>query len=228
MNIFDKIYLAIETWRFNRQPFKEGKCVVINSGGYDSVVVLHEMKAQGFEVYSMFFDYGQKAAKREALCASIWARRVNAKEHIEMKISLPWVTSCLMKGDNSQYTYVPGRNLILLSYALSYAEEIDASVVAYGATKQIPGPNFFPDAAPKFISYLDKIGKYTAGIQVLAPLILLNKMEVYRYGWKKYRIDPRRNDIHSCYEEEKCGICEKCLDEAKAIAMGIFEEDNHD
>ena len=59
------------------------KAVVIYSGGMDSFTILNKAKAEGFDLYAITFDYGQKHTKEIE-----FAKQVCLELGIEHKLSL--------------------------------------------------------------------------------------------------------------------------------------------
>ena len=120
------------------------KAVVLLSGGMDSAVTLFIAKKNGYKPYCLTFDYSQRH-KKEILFAKKVAKSTRCG-CVVLKIGLPWKSSALLdknikvpenrkfsdKG-NIPLTYVPARNTIFLSFALSYAEAIGAEAVFIGA-----------------------------------------------------------------------------------------------
>ena len=106
------------------------KAVILLSGGLDSSTTLYGAIAQGYDCHCLIFDYGQKH-KKEIIQAKTLARMAGCKS-VCVKISLPWKGSALLDNKisiprgralNTQgipVTYVPGRNIIFLSFAASY------------------------------------------------------------------------------------------------------------
>src|SRR3989338_4294147 len=138
------------------------KAVVLLSGGLDSAATLYFAKKQGYKCFCLIFDYGQRH-KKEINAAKKIAQVANCKSKI-IKIKLPWKGSALLdKKINipvgikvSKYqsikeipsTYVPARNIIFLSFALSYAEAIGADAIFIGANSiDYSG---YPDCRPEF------------------------------------------------------------------------------
>ncbi|MCX5696976.1 MAG: 7-cyano-7-deazaguanine synthase [Candidatus Omnitrophica bacterium] len=133
------------------------KAIVLLSGGLDSATTLYIAKKQKFKCLCLIFDYGQRH-RREIVSAKKIARSAGCKWQI-VKISLPWKGSSLLDKSiaftndqprlpsdtrggqglttNDQAgipnTYVPGRNIIFLSFALSCAEAIGAQAIFIGA-----------------------------------------------------------------------------------------------
>ena len=105
------------------------KAVVLSSGGLDSTTCLGIAKSEGYEIYSLSFNYGQRH-KKELECAKQVADYFKAKEHIIMEFNLrAWGGSALTEDiavpeqrglhemtKEIPITYVPGRNIIFLSF----------------------------------------------------------------------------------------------------------------
>ena len=117
------------------------KAVILLSGGLDSTTTLSFAKKRGFKCYALIFDYGQRH-KREIRSAVAVAKRAKIPYQL-LKIDLPWKGSSLLdrrekiparsSSRGIPSTYVPARNTIFLSFALSYAEAIGAKAIFIGA-----------------------------------------------------------------------------------------------
>src|SRR5208283_5339375 len=135
------------------------KAVILLSGGLDSSTTLYYAAQQGYTCYCLIFDYGQKH-KKEIIQAKRIAR-TRCAESVCVKISLPWKGSALLDRKISipqgraldakdiPVTYVPGRNIIFLSFAASYAEAIGADTIFIGANAV--DYSGYPDCRPEFI-----------------------------------------------------------------------------
>jgi len=203
---------------------KPRRAVVLLSGGLDSATVLYLAQNKGYEVTCLIFDYGQHH-KKEIEAAKRIAREAKAGYRIE-KIRLAWGGSSLL-GSGSKIprhhkrrlnqvpsTYVPARNIIFLSFALSFAEASGASAVFIGAhTQDYSG---YPDCRPEFLKAFRRAaalgtasGVNKRGIRIIAPLINKNKSGIIKAGLKlgvPYHLS------WSCYEgkEAPCGRCDSC------------------
>ncbi len=197
--------------------------IVLLSGGLDSATVLgiadHEME----RVSALTFVYGQKADK-EVECAKRLAEHYGVEEHIVLSIPLADVTrSSLLKGgeeipfEESEVipsTYVPARNIILLSYALSYAEAIDADSIYIGANAvDFSG---YPDCRPEFYEAFQKVvnegtRKCVEGdsINIRVPLQNMSKKEIIK---KADELEVPLELTWSCYRDgnKACGKCDSC------------------
>ncbi|NQT29625.1 MAG: 7-cyano-7-deazaguanine synthase QueC [Candidatus Saganbacteria bacterium] len=203
------------------------KAVVLLSGGLDSTTTLYLAKKQGYSCQALIFDYGQRH-KRELKSAVAVAKRAKVAYQI-IKISLPWKGSSLLdkkskiperkilKGIPS--TYVPARNLIFLSFALSYAEAIGAKTIFIGANAiDFSG---YPDCRPSFYKAFQKViktGTKAKKIKVKTPLIYLTKAQIVALGKK---LKAPLEMTWSCYKGGKrpCGVCDSCKLRDAAIAQ---------
>lgn len=204
------------------------KAVVLLSGGLDSATVLYQAKADGCECYAISFDYQQRH-QRELQSATDIARCVGVKEHQVVSFDLrQWGGSALTDDDldlpahrsleemsqNIPITYVPARNTIFLSFALSYAE-------AKGAQRVYIGVNAldysgYPDCRPDYIEAMQKVfelgtkqGREGQAIEIVTPLINLKKTAIIELG---NQLGVPWEQTWSCYAggDVACGFCDSC------------------
>ena len=198
------------------------KAIVLLSGGIDSTTTLYYAKKQGFKCHALIFDYGQRHRK-EVIRASRISRLSGTPFQI-IKIKLPWKGSSLldkkmklpalrsMKEISKKIpsTYVPARNTIFLSFALSYAEAIGASKIFIGANAiDFSG---YPDCRPSFYRAFQKVAKEgtkVKKIKIEVPLIKMSKAQIIKLGLK---LKAPLQLTWSCYKGGKkpCGVCDSC------------------
>ncbi len=214
------------------------KAIVLLSGGLDSAVTLYFAKSKGFNCQCLAFDYGQRH-RRELQAAQKISRLTKCPLTI-IKIILPWGGSSLLeqkiKLPSSKHpvpnvipsTYVPGRNIIFLSFALSFAESIGARAIFIGAHAQ--DYSGYPDCRPEFyrafkkvISSGTKAGVQDKGIEINTPLINKTKAEIIRLGNK---LGVPFELTWSCYQGAKkpCGKCDSCYFRNKGFREAGIEE----
>ncbi len=201
--------------------------IVLLSGGLDSATLLYYVKRR-FNPLALVFLYGQRHRKELNSALKIAkACRVKAKR---VKVDFPEVGSALLDtrlklpGRLSRkipITYVPGRNIVFLSIALSYAE-------AYGIDKIFIGVNAidysgYPDCRPEFIRAFNrmvklgtKAGVESRPVKIVAPFINLKKSEIIKIG---VSLGVPYELTWSCYagEEKPCGRCDSCRLRAKGF-----------
>ena len=201
------------------------KAVILLSGGLDSATVLAMAKAEGFELYALSFNYGQRHS-----CELEAARQVAAAagaRHLVMEIILrSWGGSALTDdaiavpdaadSHGIPATYVPARNLIFLSFATAWAEVLGARDIFIGVNSV--DYSGYPDCRPAFISSFAETARLgTAAVdenwkyEIHAPLQNLTKSEIIRAG-VALGVDYRLTT--SCYhpdaEGRSCGRCASC------------------
>ena len=204
------------------------KAVVLLSGGLDSVTTLYFAKKAGFSCHCLIFDYGQRH-KKEISAAKKIAQNLKCPFRV-IKISLPWKGSSLLdanlaiphrRSGKIPATYVPGRNIIFLSFALSYAEAIAAKAIFIGAHAQ--DYSGYPDCRPEFFQAFDKVisrgtkaGVEKKGIKIKTPLINKTKAQIIRLG---NSLGVPFNLTWSCYRggSRPCGKCDSCYYRAKGF-----------
>jgi 7-cyano-7-deazaguanine synthase len=207
---------------------KEKKAVVLFSGGLDSTTVLYYAMNRGYNCTCLLFDYGQKH-KKELLSAIKIVKSVNAKHSI-VRISLPWSNDVLTNKDKKvpihkilsksiPPTYVPGRNILFLSYALSYAQSINSESIFIGVNS-VDFSNY-PDCTPDFIKAYNNVLKVLkTKIMVRAPLLKMNKAQIIKLGTKlkvpyEYTWTCYNGYDTPCMECDSCKLRRKGFKEAK-------------
>ena len=203
--------------------------VVLLSGGIDSTTTLAIAMAQGYATYALSFRYGQRH-EREIAAATKIAIALGVHEHRVAEIDLRIVGGSALTDtidvpkNRAQseiaagvpITYVPARNTIFLSYALAWAEVLDASDIFIGVNAL--DYSGYPDCRPEFITAFENLAKLAtkAGVEgqrfrIHAPLISLSKAEIIRRG-AELGID--FSLTHSCYDPtadgRACGRCDSC------------------
>jgi 7-cyano-7-deazaguanine synthase len=201
------------------------KAVVLLSGGLDSATTLYYAKAKGFAPQCLTFDYGQRHGK-EIVSARRLARRAGCPSQV-VTIRLPWQGSSLLdknaplprrrtfKPGAIPSTYVPGRNIIFLSFAASFAEAAGARAIFIGANAV--DYSGYPDCRPEFFAAFQKAlarglkaGVEKRPVKIYAPLLKKTKAQIIRLG---VRLGVPYNLTWSCYRggARPCGVCESCF-----------------
>jgi 7-cyano-7-deazaguanine synthase len=201
------------------------QAIVLLSGGLDSATTLYYAKQKGYQCRALIFDYGQRHI-RELRSAVAVAKRVSVAYRV-LRIRLPWRGSSLLdkkkrlpanrkRFANIPSTYVPARNIIFLSFALSYAEAVGAGAIFIGAhSVDYSG---YPDCRPEFFRAFQKVvqtGTKKKKIKVIAPLLKMNKTKIMKLALKlKVPVEK----TWSCYAGGRvpCGVCDACIIRQKA------------
>ena len=203
------------------------KAVILLSGGLDSTTVLSIAKSKGFECYALSFDYGQKQLS-ELISAKIIADNFGVTEHRIMRVCLDDIGGSALtdptlevpkfnQNNEIPITYVPARNTIFLSFALAWAEVLDAQSIFIGVNAL--DYSGYPDCRPEYIKAYETMANLATKqsvegekIQIHTPLISLTKAEIIKQG-QTLGVD--YSITTTCYQAndrgEACGICDACV-----------------
>lgn len=202
-----------------------GKAVVLLSGGLDSSVALACAGRDGYDLYALTFDYGQRH-RVELEFAGKTARAQGVREHRIFDLDLAsWGGSTLTGGEpvpgsnlrnGIPPTYVPGRNTIFLSLGFAWAEVLQAGKVYIG-TNEIDYSGY-PDCRPEFLDAFEKaatlgtkIGNEGRPVKIASPLSGMKKADIVRLG-RELGVD--FSNTLSCYDPGEqgthCGRCDSC------------------
>ncbi len=212
-----------------------GPAVVLLSGGMDSAVLLAYVvnTLKHGPVHALSFDYGQRH-RRELECARWQADALGAAEY--RAIDLGFVAGLVEGGTtlveggedvpdlaelgesdlDQPPTYVPNRNMMLLSVAVAYAEARGIRDVFYGA--QAHDEYGYWDCTQGFIERLNWVLELNRrdGVTVRAPFVDKKKFELVQLG-SELGVD--FSHTWSCYRggETACGTCPTCIERLKAF-----------
>ncbi|HTA45605.1 MAG TPA: 7-cyano-7-deazaguanine synthase QueC [Bryobacteraceae bacterium] len=213
------------------------KAVCLLSGGLDSTTCLAYARREGFDCYALSFDYGQRHSV-ELDAARRVAKALGAADHRVAKIDLRVFGHSALtanievpKGRDEAamnreipVTYVPARNTIFLSFALAWAEVLEANDIFIGVNAL--DYSGYPDCRPEFIQAFEHLSNLAtrAGVEgrtqihIRTPLIQLSKADIVRLGRE---LNVPFELTHSCYDPDAsgraCGACDSCLLRAKGF-----------
>ena len=222
----------------------KNKAVVLLSGGLDSTTTLAIAKNQGFEVYALSFDYGQRH-RAELDRAKIIAQKFEVVDHqivvinlrqfggsaLTDSIDVPTNRDEKEMSSEIPITYVPARNTIFLSFCLAYAEVKKARNIFLGVNAV--DYSGYPDCRPKFIAVFETLANLAtkAGVEgieklkIHTPLIQLSKADIIRKG---IELEVDYSLTLSCYnlgeEDTACGICDSCLLRLKGFSQAGLKD----
>ncbi len=223
------------------------RAVVLLSGGIDSTTSMAVARFEGYELYALSFDYGQRHLTELDFAKRI-AGAMGAKKHLVINANLRGIGGSALTSDievpkNSgeaqcrstvpvpediPVTYVPARNTIFLSFALGWAEVLEAEAIFIGANAV--DYSGYPDCRPGFIRAFEEMANLATKVSVEgkikfsihAPLINLTKAEIIMKG---VELGVDHLLTWSCYDPVKeagggylpCGRCDSCRIRAKGF-----------
>ncbi len=212
------------------------RAVVLLSGGLDSATCLAIAKHDGFEVACLTIAYGQRhaieveSAQRIAGSFGVADHRTVALDlraiggsALTAGVDVPKHASVAELSPDVPVTYVPARNTIFLSIALSLAEVLGARDIYIGANAV--DYSGYPDCRPEFLASFESLARIAtrAGVdgapfRVHAPLLELTKGQIINLGTE---LGVAFALTHSCYDplpDGACGHCDSCLLRMKGFA----------
>ena len=194
-----------------KKPEKE-KIVVLNSGGFDSVVLMNclSLTQPDVEIHSLHFVYGAINEPYQRKCVDNICKKVGAKSEIITLPPFTWTKGEFYVGGtydiNTQY--VEYRNLVFLSYALSYAEAIGAKKIYLA----ILANGSYSDTNTVFLESMNNFSTKNSGIEIVTPFDQLTKDDLLTYA---IQAKMTSDDFFSCDipnpDGTPCGHCVDCL-----------------
>ncbi len=220
------------------------RAVCLLSGGLDSATCLAYALQENYECHALSFDYGQRhrvelqAAARVAAALGVAQHRIVEVDlrgfggsALTADIPVPKDRSSSEMGQGIPITYVPARNTIFLSFALAWAEVLEASDIFIGVNAiDYSG---YPDCRPEYIEAFERMANLATRsgiegrtrIRIHTPLIRLSKAEIVRLG-ASLGLD--FSLTHSCYDPDEggrsCGACDSCLLRRKGFDEAGIED----
>jgi 7-cyano-7-deazaguanine synthase len=212
--------------------------VCLLSGGLDSATALAVAQRDGFDCYTLAFDYGQRH-RIELDAAAQVAAALGSRKHVVTKIDLRQFGHSALTDDiavpkgrdesamsvDIPITYVPARNTVFLSIALAWAETLGSSDLFIGVNAL--DYSGYPDCRPEFIHAFEAMANLAtkagvegqARLRIHTPLISLTKAGIIALG---VELGVDYSLTHSCYDPDSsgrpCGACDSCLLRAKGFA----------
>ena len=204
---------------------KPERAVVLLSGGLDSMVTAALAREEGHKLNALSIQYNQRHS-REVEAARNIAGHLGVERHVILPVDLSLFGGSALTSEievpkvgiepGIPVTYVPGRNLVFLSIALSWAEAIGAHCIYLGVNAL--DYSGYPDCRPDFIqSFADtanlatRDGTQGSRFEIRAPLQFWNKARIVQ-ECSRLGLDPGMS--WSCYDPaangRACGLCDSC------------------
>lgn len=210
------------------------KAISVLSGGLDCTVST-SVYAKDYEIHAITFNYGQKSFERELKAAKEICEKMNWSHEV---IDLPWLsrisTSSLNTSEDipevsiddlddlnksmgtASSVWVPARNMVFTSIAVSYAEALGAEIIIVGWDAEEAAT--FPDNSKEFLDTFNELIDVGSPdkIRIEAPAIDLNKEEIVKLG---VEVGAPMELSYSCYKgrDKHCGVCESCMRRKRAF-----------
>jgi 7-cyano-7-deazaguanine synthase len=218
------------TGRLENADSKAGspKAVLLLSGGLDSYTAGAVAKRDGFTLFALSINYGQRHTEELAASRAV-AGALGVEQHLELALDLTRIGGSALTSSQIDVpkdqpidphvipsTYVPARNTIFLSVAMGWAEVIGATDIFIGVNAL--DYSGYPDCRPESIRAFEQLARLAtrAGVEgrplsIHTPLIDLSKADIVRLGLS---LGLDYGLTHSCYDPlpggAPCGHCDSC------------------
>jgi 7-cyano-7-deazaguanine synthase len=234
----------LATYREREETLMRKRAVVLLSGGLDSATAAAVARRDGFDVFALSFDYGQRH-RAELDAARAIAAVLPAIDHkivsidlrtfggsaLTAEIEVPTDRDVGQMSNAIPVTYVPGRNTIFLSFALAFAEVAGANDIFIGVNAL--DYSGYPDCRPEYIHAYEAMARLATKaavegapeLNIHTPLIDLSKADIVRLA---VALAMDLSLTVSCYNAtsagEACGHCDSCLLRMKGFAeAGVLD-----
>jgi len=198
------------------------KAIVVFSGGQDSTTCLFWALEKFDEVVAVTFDYGQRH-KLEIECAAAICKEQDVAHHIlDMSLLNQLAPSALTRDDievahgedgELPSTFVPGRNMLFLSFAGVVAHGVGARHIVTGVSEaDFSG---YPDCREVFIKSMNETINFAMDVsyEIHTPLMFLDKSKVWKLSDELGQLEYVRQKTLTCYNGvigDGCGDCPAC------------------
>ncbi|ASN04509.1 7-cyano-7-deazaguanine synthase QueC [Virgibacillus necropolis] len=198
------------------------KAVVVFSGGQDSTTCLFWALEQFEEVEAVTFQYGQRHIA-ELDCAKEICQKLGVLHHeLDMSLLNQLAPNALTRDDIAitedegelPSTFVPGRNLLFLSFAGVLAKQIGAKHLITGVSEA--DYSGYPDCRDGFMKSLNVTLNLSMDdtFVIHTPLMWLDKSQVWELSDKLNAFEFVKTHTLTCYNGVKgsgCGDCPACI-----------------
>ncbi|MCF7855470.1 MAG: 7-cyano-7-deazaguanine synthase QueC [Candidatus Pacebacteria bacterium] len=214
---------------------------ILISGGLDSTVLLHYVakRLHRAPLYSLSFNYAQRHVREPEMAAWQSEHVAEVKEHHIIDLTMfeeviggasslvaggervPSLNELKETEHDQPPTYVPNRNMILLSLAAAFAESRDCDTVYYGAQAQ--DMYGYWDCTSEFIERMNRVLSLNrrTPVKVAAPFVNKSKAEEISLG---HDLGVDFAHTWSCYRGKNvpCGECPTCVERRTAFEKAGF------
>jgi 7-cyano-7-deazaguanine synthase len=218
--------------------------VVLLSGGLDSATTAAIAQSEGYELYALSVDYGQRH-RFELEAARRVVSALGIKRHVVTRadlatfggsaltdtLAVPKDRTASQMEAEIPITYVPARNTMLLALGLGLAEVVGAADIFIGV--DAVDYSGYPDCRPEYIAAFERLANLAtkAGVEgrlrfnIHTPLINMTKAQIIRRGTE---LGVDYSLTHTCYDPDaegrSCARCDACLLRLKGFAEAGLDD----
>ncbi|MCR9520675.1 7-cyano-7-deazaguanine synthase QueC [Vibrio alginolyticus] len=217
------------------------KAVVVFSGGQDSTTCLVQALTQYDEVHAITFDYGQRH-KLEIEVAKSLSEELGVAAHKVLDVSLlnELAISSLTRDDipvshelqanGLPNSFVPGRNILFLTFAGIYAYQIGAHAVITGVCEtDFSG---YPDCRDTFIQSMQEALQQGMeyDLSIVTPLMWLDKAQTWALADQHGKLELIKDHTLTCYNGvigSGCGDCPSCKLRSDGLTQYLKDKEKY-
>ncbi|MGL1936315.1 MAG: 7-cyano-7-deazaguanine synthase QueC [Fibrobacterales bacterium] len=196
------------------------KALVVFSGGQDSTTCLYWAKKQFDQVEAICFDYGQRHTIELDSARTIAKKsgtplkmlKIDTFKQLGANALLDHETKIIHTDGELPNTFVPGRNLIFMTYAAAWAYQKKIPNLITGVCEA--DYSGYPDCRKNTMESLQQ--SISLGMEfsftIHTPLMDLSKAETVTLAQEVGGLEALAWS-HTCYEGQfpPCGVCPSCL-----------------
>ncbi|EZH64619.1 7-cyano-7-deazaguanine synthase [Bacillaceae bacterium JMAK1] len=201
---------------------KRDKAVVVFSGGQDSTTCLFWALERFETVYAVTFSYGQRHSQEVEVAKAI-ANDVGVEHHVlDMDLLNQLAPNALTRSDievtdggegELPSTFVPGRNLLFLTFATIFGQQRGAFDIITGVCET--DYSGYPDCRDGFVKSLNVTLNLAIDntFVIHTPLMWLDKEATWKLADDLGKLDYVRERTLTCYhgvQGDGCGECPAC------------------
>ncbi len=219
-------------------------CVAVVSGGLDSAVLAHHLRADDWDLRLLSFDYGQRHAVELEHAAALATAMGVRHDVVDLRSAGGLLSGSALTDDavdvpdghysdeSMRATVVANRNAIFAMVAVGAAVAEGAAAVGLGIHA---GDHFiYPDCRSPFVAAAEQLalvaneGFISDGFRILAPFLSWSKADIVRRG-AELGVDFA--GTWSCYKGATvhCGTCGTCVERREAFELaGVADPTAYD
>ncbi|EMV7291265.1 MULTISPECIES: 7-cyano-7-deazaguanine synthase [Vibrio] len=207
------------------------KAIVLTSGGLDSTTVVYKLLEKGYEVYPLFFDYGQHCVETEwSRLNEILPASCPCPERVDISEIFRGSTSRLIDEADlwaddivDDDLYIPYRTMLFFAAAAARAQTIGILDVYTGFINSNHAKEI--DCTSSFMNKLDGLTESIGPVRFHSPFRFSSKADVVQEAMK-LRVPIGRTYSCQAASSFPCGACPNCVERLNALKV-IRDERDH-
>lgn len=212
---------------------KHNQCIVLNSGGLDSLVVLAYVISLGYKPLSLFINHGHISNSKESTASKQIAKYYNCPHFVEsINLNIWHDHDFMLNGSKAHNPFIPMRNFILFSIAASYCDTMGIPNLGIGWDGIEKNGKLYSNGWDTHSTFINMLRyafnegsrlNHVSGEQlnIISPLVNYTKSDTAKLGLS---LDVPFELSWSCFSGKRrtpCGTCVKCISREALKPLGI-------